>query len=172
MVVASSIPLTDVLTHPARVAAVGSVLPRGERTSAALQQFIDRVAEALGAPCAGVSLILTDAGILAATHGVGGWLAEAGGMPAEWAPCATVVRNDAPLLIDDTHDDPEHTMNPLVMITGVRSYAGVPLRLNGQPVGSLCVLSAEPGAFTDADLDTLTGLAPRAVELLQAGIYG
>ncbi|BEL06181.1 hypothetical protein Q0Z83_043720 [Actinoplanes sichuanensis] len=172
MVVSSYAPKTDVLTHPDRVEAVGRLLPCGEGTPAALQQFIDHVAELLHAPCAGVSLILTDAGMLVATHGVSGWLAEAGGLPAEWAPCATVVRNDAPLLITDTHDDPAHVTNPLVMITGVRSYAGVPLHSNGQPVGSLCVLSGEPHAFTTADLDVLTGLASRAVELLRAGIYG
>lgn len=172
MVAASYAPQTDVLIHPARVEAVGTLLPRCKGTPAALQEFIDHVADVLRAPCAGVSLILTDAGILVATHGVGGWLAEAGGMPAEWAPCATVVRTDVPLLITDTHDDPRHTTNPLVTITGVRSYAGVPLRLNGQPVGSLCVLSGDPDAFDDTDLDTLTGLAPRAVALLQSGIYG
>ena len=112
-------------------------------------------------------MILDDAGILIATHGVGGWLADAGGMPAQWAPCASVVRNDAPLLITDTHDDPTHTANPLVTITGVRSYAGVPMRLNGHAIGSLCVLDAQPGTFTEADLQTLTELAPRAVQLLQ-----
>lgn len=157
----------DALTRPERLTAVAAVLPPTDAAPPALQQFVNDVAVALGAPCSGVSLILDDAGILIATHGVGGWLAEAGGMPAEWAPCASVVRQDAPLLITDTHDDPAHTANPLVMITGVRSYAGVPLRLNGHAIGSLCVLDAQPGAFTEADLDTLTDLAPRAVQLLQ-----
>ncbi|MEV4281531.1 GAF domain-containing protein [Actinoplanes xinjiangensis] len=157
----------DVLVDPRRLTAVAQLLPRGEDVSPVLQRFIDEVAGLLRAPCAGVSLILDDAGVLLATHGVGGWLAEAGGMPAQWAPCATVVRQDAPLLIVDTHDDPAHTTNPLVMITGVRSYAGVPLHLDGQAVGSLCVLAAEPGRFTHADLDTLISLAPRAVALLQ-----
>ncbi|SNY57086.1 GAF domain-containing protein [Paractinoplanes atraurantiacus] len=104
----------------------------------------------LQAPCAGISLILNDAGILLATHGVQGWLAEAGGMPAEWAPCAQVVRQNAPLLIADTHDDPAHTANPLVTITGVRSYAGVPLHSDGQPVGPLCVLAGRVHRRADA----------------------
>lgn len=158
---------TDVLTHPERLEAVAQLMPRTEQAPAALQHFVSHVATALGAPCTGVSLILNDAGVLAATHGVSGWLTEVGGMPAEWAPCAVVVRHNAPLLITDTHDDPAHTTNPLVMITGVRSYAGVPLHLHGQPVGSLCVLSGEPDAFTDTNLQTLLGLAPRAVELLR-----
>lgn len=157
----------DALTDPERLTAVAAVLPPTDAAPPALQQFVDDVATALGAPCASVSLILDDAGILAATHGVGGWLGDAGGMPAQWAPCATVVRHDAPLLITDTHDDPGHTANPLVMITGVRSYAGVPLHLHGQAIGSLCVLDGQPGTFTDTDLHTLTEMAPRAVRLLQ-----
>jgi hypothetical protein len=92
---------------------------------------------------AAVSLILNDTGLLIAAHGVGGWLAEAGGMPEHGASCATVVRRDAPLLITDTHDDPAHVLNPLVMITGVRGYAGVPLlrfagRLAVCPVRGAC----------------------------------
>ncbi len=157
----------DALLRLDRLTAVAALLPSTEETPAALQQFIDHVAAVLHAPCAGVSLILNDAGILTASHGVGGWLAEAGGMPAQWAPCATVVRHDAPLLITDTYDDPAHTANPLVMVTGVRSYAGVPLHLHGHAVGSLCVLAGQPGMFTDADLDTLIGLAPLAVQLMQ-----
>ena len=156
----------DELIRPQRLKAVGELLPRTDETPPALQQFIDNVADLLGAPCAAVSLILNDAGVLTASHGVGGWLAEAGGMPEQWAPCATVVRHDAPLLISDTHDDPGHVTNPLVMITGVRSYAGVPLHLHGQAVGSLCVLDGRPHAFTQLDLDTLIGLAPYAVRLL------
>jgi hypothetical protein len=84
-----------VLTRPERLRAVAQLLPRADGTPEALQLFIDRVACVLKAPCAGVSLILNDAGILIAAHGVDGWLAEAGGMPAEWAPCAVVVRYDA-----------------------------------------------------------------------------
>ena len=159
---------TDELLRHDRLRAVGRLMPRSDDTPLELQQFIDHVAARLGAPCAGMSLILNDAGILAATHGVGGWLAEAGGMPAHWAPCATVVRHGAPLLITDTHDDPAHTGNPLVMITGVRGYAGVPLYLDGQAVGALCVLDGRPGTFGTAVLDTLTGLAPQAVALLHA----
>ncbi|MEV4283187.1 GAF domain-containing protein [Actinoplanes xinjiangensis] len=164
--------LTDALTRRDRLTAVAQLLPLTDSTPAPLQQFIDEVAALLDAPCAGVSLILQDTGILTATHGVGGWLADAGGMPAHWAPCAIVVSQNAPLLITDTHDDPAHTTNPLVMITGVRSYAGVPLHLDGQAVGSLCVLDGRPAMFTDTVLDTLTDLAPRAVALLHAAARG
>ncbi|MEU4779700.1 hypothetical protein [Micromonospora sp. NPDC023633] len=67
----------DALVRPERLEAVAALLPNAEGAPIALQRFVDRVASALRAPCAGVSLILNDAGILAATHGVGGWLAEA-----------------------------------------------------------------------------------------------
>lgn len=159
-------PPRDALTRRERLEAVAQLLPRADGTPPVLQQFIEHVADMLQAPCAGISLILDTAGTLVATHGVGGWLAETGGMPTEWAPCATVIRTNAPLLIADTHDDPAHTTNPLVMTTGVRSYAGVPLHFNGQPVGSLCLLSGQPGVFTAVDLETLSVLAPRAVALL------
>jgi GAF domain-containing protein len=162
---------TNPLTRRERLKAVGALLPCSDTTPAALQQFVDRVAAAVDAPCAALSLILNDTGMLAATHGVDGWLAEAGGMPAQWAPCASVVRQNHPLLINDTHDDPAHTASPLVMITGVRSYAGVPLHFQSQPVGSLCVLASAPGRFTDADLRTLQAMAPQAVRLLHEAAH-
>jgi hypothetical protein len=114
---------------------------------------------------AAVSLILNDTGLLIAAHGVGGWLAEAGGMPEHGASCATWCAVSPHLLITDTHGDPAHVLNPLVMIT---EYAVTPAcRYYASPVGSLCVLSGEPARFGDSDLHTLLGLAPHAVGLLR-----
>ena len=49
------------LTPPLSAHGGGGLLPRTEAASAPLQQFIDEVAALVGAPCAGISLILNDA---------------------------------------------------------------------------------------------------------------
>jgi GAF domain-containing protein len=160
----------DELADEVRMRAVGKVLAeRGERVDPALQDYVALVADLLRAPVCVVDLVLDSTVLVVASHGVGGWLAEAGGMPVEWAACSVVVQRRADVLITDTHHDPRHTGNPIVAVSGVRSYAGVPLRsAEGHIVGTLCVLHTMPNAFATTDLHKLAALGTRAELLLRA----
>lgn len=64
--------------------------------------------------------------------------------PIGEAVCALTL--DAPdlLIIPDLNDDARTEGNPLVARAGARFYAGVPLRIGGVAVGSLCVLDTQP----------------------------
>lgn len=76
--------------------------------------------------------------------------------------CHYTLAGGAALVIDDTHSDPVWKAVPTVETLGVRAYAGVPLTLEGQTIGSFCVFDMEPRAWSDEDLETLRQLAMSA----------
>jgi GAF domain-containing protein len=110
----------------------------------------------VGAPVSLVSLILDTALVIVGSHGVGGRLAEVGGMPVEWALCAHTVLAGEEYRIVDSETDPRHAGNPVLRMTGMRSYLGVPLIVKGQVVGAHCVLDVRRRAFGDMDVEVLT----------------
>ena len=135
----------------------------------ALDAIAHEAAAALGAPTALINVVLDTAVHVAASHGLDGWVAEVGGVPAEWAFCAHIARLGAPLAIEDTTVNVLSASSPLVVIDGVRSYAGVPLvSARGHALGTLCVLGTAARPFTAADIETLTAHAARTAAHLEA----
>ena len=81
--------------------------------------------------------------------------------PIAMSFCRHCVAAGAPLLVADAARDPRFADNALV--TGapfIRSYLGVPIRLEGGAVlGTLCAISPEPGAFAPDQIRLLEMLA-------------
>ncbi|HET6762455.1 MAG TPA: GAF domain-containing protein, partial [Longimicrobiaceae bacterium] len=120
-----------------------------------LQAAVNEAAERLNLPISTVTVVLDEAQFFAAQHGVTGWMAEAGGTPVEWSFCANAVRSGEPFVVDDATTDPLVHDNPLVLLEGIRCYAGIPLVTSrGHALGTLCVIGKEPRAFDEADMDT------------------
>lgn len=84
--------------------------------------------------------------------------------PIEMSFCTHCVEAGQPVLVEDAACDPRFADNALV--TGapfIRSYLGVPIRFEGGEVlGTLCVISPLPGAFTEAQIKPLEMLAEMA----------
>ncbi|WP_296952909.1 EAL domain-containing protein [uncultured Massilia sp.] len=81
--------------------------------------------------------------------------------------CAYAVLGDEPLVVTDAWADPRFAANPLV--TGephVRFYAGVPLRSEGQRIGTLCVIDSVARALAPQDLVVLGQLARTVEDLI------
>lgn len=76
--------------------------------------------------------------------------------------CHYTLASDDPLVIEDAHSDPVWRSVPTVASLGVRAYVGVPLKLDGQNVGSFCVMDRQPRQWTDDELETLEQLAVSA----------
>ena len=83
--------------------------------------------------------------------------------------CAHAVAADAPLVVEDTHEDERFFDNPLVSgAPHIRFYAGHPLRpTQGMVVGTLCLIGPEPRPFSDRDRRLLEQLAGQVDELLR-----
>ncbi|WP_295719501.1 GAF domain-containing protein [uncultured Halovibrio sp.] len=83
--------------------------------------------------------------------------------------CTELIANDAPLICEDATLDPRFREKPVVCgEPGIRFYAGIPLRPEGDAiVGSLCILDVAPHSLSESDQWTLTRLAQQAEELLR-----
>ncbi len=79
--------------------------------------------------------------------------------PREASICATTVAEDAVVVVPDLALDPRFRDLSAVRVDGVRFYAGVPLRSQGRPVGTLCLSDRTPRAFGQTDVARLLDLA-------------
>lgn len=148
------------------IAALGLV--SGDRDPA-LDAMAREAAAELGAPVALINVVLDTAVHVAASHGLAGWIADVGGLPAEWAFCAHTARLGAPLVIEDTTANPLSADSPLVLVDGVRAYAGVPLiSARGHALGTMCVLGTAARPFSAADVAALTAHAARTAAHLES----
>jgi predicted PurR-regulated permease PerM len=76
-------------------------------------------------------------------------IAEAQETSRELSVCGHVVANNELLVVEDLSRDRRFANNPLLRERGLRFYAGVPLRSNNLPIGSLCILDVKPRRMTE-----------------------
>lgn len=75
--------------------------------------------------------------------------------------CGHAILGDGVFIIPDTLEDDRFSDNPLVVNEPrIRFYAGCPLRaMNGQKLGTLCLIDQKPRSFDQEDQDALKDLA-------------
>ena len=78
-------------------------------------------------------------------------IAEAQQTSRELSVCGHVIANDELLVVEDLARDRRFANNPLLKERGLRFYAGVPLRSNNLPIGSLCILDIKPRRMTERE---------------------
>lgn len=88
--------------------------------------------------------------------------------PRSIAFCSHTILEQHHLVVENTLMDLRFAENPLVKgPTGIRFYAGAPLRLpSGHSVGSLCILDTRPRTMDRIDLSILSSLRDLVVEEL------
>jgi serine phosphatase RsbU (regulator of sigma subunit) len=80
--------------------------------------------------------------------------------PRELSVCSHVIGNNEMLVVEDLLADARFRDNPVVLETGVRFYAGAPLRADsGRAVGSLCIVDTKPRTISQREGDLLRLLA-------------
>lgn len=85
--------------------------------------------------------------------------------------CHYAIGEPELLAIADTHADPRWQAVPTVQSLGVRAYLGVPVRLRGHAIGSLCAIDHRPREWTAIERETMIQLArsiEREVQLREA----
>ncbi|MBK6513986.1 MAG: GAF domain-containing protein [Polyangiaceae bacterium] len=128
---------------------------------AELQRIVAEVAEALEMPTALVSLVLTRTQYFRAQVGLPPDLANVAATDRDVSFCQFVVRDEAPLVVEDAKDDPKFPQL-LVNEFGVRSYVGAPLHVGGAVVGSLCAMDSRPRTYSPGDVARMQAFAERA----------
>lgn len=76
--------------------------------------------------------------------------------------CHYAIQSREPLVIPDTAADPRYRDVPTVRTLGVAAYVGIPIVVDGQAIGSLCVIDTVPRAWTASEVELLSELAASA----------
>lgn len=77
--------------------------------------------------------------------------------------CRYVVERDAPLILDDARADRRTRHNPTILDMGIVAWAGVPIQaLDGEVVGTFCVVDAVPRQWSAQDVLVIETLAAAA----------
>ncbi|QDG51469.1 response regulator [Persicimonas caeni] len=80
-------------------------------------------------------------------------------IPREDAFCSHAILVNEPTIVADTLDDERFCEHPLVIgPPHVRFYAGFPVRIDGNALGTLCVLGPEPHELSDQECEGLAAL--------------
>jgi signal transduction histidine kinase len=83
--------------------------------------------------------------------------------------CQHVVRNGAPMIVEDARTDPRVAANKGTTDAGIRSYVGAPVVApNGDVLGTVCVVDFKPRSWTGADVAALVECAALAGEEVSA----
>ena len=149
--------LFDRLGDPARMIQIAGYDITDPQLHHRLDAVAQRAAKLLEAPISLVSFVLDSSLYIVGSHGISGWVAQAQGMPAEWSMCTQAVLSGRPYCIGDGKADPLHADNPLLEMTKLRSYLGVPLiDESGQALGAHCVMDVRPRMFGTVDIAVLS----------------
>jgi GAF domain-containing protein len=116
-----------------------------------------------GVPISAVSLLDNDRQWFKSKVGLG--VSET---PRDWAFCDYAIRDTVPFVVTDASKDERFIDNPLV--TGephIRFYAGAPIIVSGQPLGTLCVIDNVPRTLSDNQLNALETLRNSVARLIE-----
>jgi GAF domain-containing protein len=126
-----------------------------------LQRITGEARDRFGVDIATISLVDGDR----LHYAVPGLLPSA--VPLELTFCQYAVREAEPLIVPDARRDERFRDNPLLDIAHVQFYAGHPLQsLDGQRIGTLCLMGSRPKPASAIDRDELQRLAMQAQEEL------
>ena len=79
---------------------------------------------------------------------------------------ATIKGKNNPVIISDIEQTEYFETDPNVQKYGLRSYLGMPVIVDGETIGSLCVLDVKPKVFTETEVKIIQTLA-KALSLEQ-----
>lgn len=169
----AAIQLDRVLRDPARLAAVRATGLVDTAAEPAFDRLTRLAVRVLRVPASFLSLVEEGRDFYKAATGFGEPLASArelaGRTFCHYSIAAATP--DRPLVIPDTRADPVYRAVPTVESLGVAAYVGVPLVVDGEPVGSFCAIDTRPRDWTADEVEVLRELAAsaqREIELRRA----
>jgi diguanylate cyclase (GGDEF)-like protein/PAS domain S-box-containing protein len=116
-----------------------------------------------GAPVALLTLVDADRQFFLSEAGLGEPWATLRYAPLTHGLCPRVVADRSPVVVADVHHPkPGHAPPPAAGDLGEAAFAGVPLIVGGECVGSLSVLDGRPREWTDEQLAALEDVAAMA----------
>jgi signal transduction histidine kinase len=137
----------------------------------AFDRLTERAARELGVPTAVMSLIDDRRQFFKSAIGLDAEVAAQRGTPLSHSFCQHVVHTGTPLRVEDARRHPLVRDNLAVRDLEVVGYLGMPLVApDGEVVGSLCAITPEPHAWSEADAERLSALAAAAMQEIGARV--
>lgn len=135
------------------------------------QESFDRLARLitrlLNVPAGTITIVHPDGQTFIGAAGLSGEPAKNRGTPLSESYCRHVVESGVPLIVGDARRHPLLRDNPAIKNDAI-AYAGIPLVVNGETVGTLCAIDSKPRKWSADDLEILgelVQLASAAIEL-------
>jgi predicted PurR-regulated permease PerM/GAF domain-containing protein len=128
-----------------------SHLANGTTREEVFDRITKKLARVFEVPIALITFIDRDHQWFKSQVGLPEEIAEAQQTSRELSVCGHVIANDELLVVEDLARDRRFANNPLLKERGLRFYAGVPLRSNNLPIGSLCILDVKPRRMTERE---------------------
>jgi transcriptional regulator with GAF, ATPase, and Fis domain len=130
-------------------------LARLHLADGAREEVFDRITKKLArlfeVPIALITFVDRDHQWFKSQVGLPEEIAEAQQTSRELSVCGHVIANNELLVVEDLSRDRRFANNPLLRERSLRFYAGVPLRSNNLPIGSLCILDVKPRRMTERE---------------------
>lgn len=124
------------------------------RKDAALRRVSEAIATICDVPIAHVSLMETEQQCVVGHVGL-----EMGSYDRDRTFCTYTIAENEVVLVEDAADDPRFEDNPFVTRDpGISFYAGIPVVLNGAPVGTMCAIDTRPRQLEVKPRSELFGL--------------
>lgn len=147
------------------------VLRRTRLLDSEIEEPYDRIArlasKMLATPVATVTLIDTDRQFYKACLGLPEPINTLRETTLEYSFCRHTIALGTPLVIGDTAADARVSKMRSVTDYGVRAYAGVPLMIDHEAVGTLCVMDMIPREWSDGEINILTDLGAMVMTEIQ-----
>jgi diguanylate cyclase (GGDEF)-like protein/PAS domain S-box-containing protein len=149
------------LTEPARLLRVHELALGGgeDWVDESLDRLTRLASRMLDVPVALVSVVHEDQQVFASQIGLAEPWAGRGRTPLSHSFCQHVVISGEALVVEDARDHPLVHANAAIRDLGVIAYAGAPLVVGRECVGSFCVIDGSPRSWTDEEVATLRDLA-------------
>jgi len=156
------------LSDPRRLAIIRKLGLLDTPPEAVFDQLTRLAATLIGAPIAMCSIISGDKQFFKSAYGLTEPLATTRETPLSHSFCQHVVLGLKPLIVADAREDDLLKDNPAVTESNVISYAGIPLlSVEGEALGSFCVIDTKPREWTPHELAVLKELAALAMREFQ-----
>ena len=147
-------------TEAARIAALDRLAVLDTAPAPEFDELVRLAAQIAEAPIALVSLVDRDRQWFKARCGL-----DVSEMPRTVSFCGHAIIQSEPLIVSDSLKDDRFHDNPLVTAEPhIRLYAGFPIKSQGHPMGTLCVIDRVPRTLSDRQIRLLAALA-RQVEV-------
>ena len=138
-----------------------------EAEDAELQAIANDAAGGLSTPIALVTLVIARIQFFKAHYGLPDDLAISRATERDVSFCQFVVRDGEPFEVENAEED-ERVPQHLVKRYGIRSYLGIPVKVNQVVTGSLCVIDTKARTFSNDERQKLAKLADLVSQRLEA----